>query len=240
MKELLSLTRRCIDDYKMIAPGSNVAVGVSGGKDSLALLALLARLRNFLPGGFNLTALTLDMGFDNMDFTPIVDFCRELDVPFVMKKTEMKQIIFDIRKESNPCSLCAKMRRGALNDLAVEQGCSTIALGHHFDDAVETFLLSLFYEGRINCFAPVTYLSRTDLHCIRPMLFIEEREIINFAARASLPIVQSTCPADKHTKREDIKQLLKTLEKSTPGIRTQIFGAMKRYPIHGWEREVAE
>lgn len=237
MKELLSLTRRCIDDYNMIPAGSSVAVGVSGGKDSLALLALLARLRNFLPGGFNLTALTLDMGFGNMDFAPIADFCREMDVPFIMKKTQMKEIIFDIRKETNPCSLCAKMRRGALNDLAVEQGCSIVALGHHFDDAVETFLLSLFYEGRINCFAPDTYLSRSDLHCIRPMLFIEEREIINFANRASLPIVQSTCPADKHTKREDIKQLLKTLEQTMPGVRTRIFGAMKRYPIHGWERE---
>lgn len=234
MKELLALTRRCIEDYKMIPQGGKVAVGVSGGKDSLTLLYLLSQLRRFYPGGFELCAITLDMGFDDMDFGPLADFCKAIEVPFVLKHTQMKQVIFDIRKESNPCSLCAKMRRGALNDAAIAQGCRTIALGHHFDDVVETVMLSLFYEGRINCFSPVTYLSRKDVNCIRPMLYITEREIANFARREGLPVVHNTCPADKHTKREEVKQLLAALEKTNPGLRGRIFGAVKRYPLAGW------
>ncbi|WP_458862560.1 tRNA lysidine(34) synthetase [Acidaminobacterium chupaoyuni] len=237
MKEMLSLTRRCMEDYHMIAPGDKVAVGVSGGKDSLSLLLLLSELRRFWPGGFELHAITLDMGFEGMDFDPLVDFCRQIEVPFHLKKTQMKQVIFDIRKEPNPCSLCAKMRRGALNEAAVGLGCKTVALGHHFDDVVETYLLSLFYEGRINCFSPVTYLSRMDIRCIRPMLYLSEREIINFARRQQLPVVHNTCPADKHTKREEIKQLLAELEKQNPHLRKRIFGAIKRYPLQGWEIE---
>ena len=235
MKELLALTRRCIQDYNMIPPGEKVVVGVSGGKDSLSLLYLLARLREFYPGGFDLYAITLDMGFEGMDFSPLAAFCQRIGVPFVLKKTQMKQVIFDIRQESNPCSLCAKMRRGALNDAALALGCRTIALGHHFDDVAETVLLSLFYEGRIHCFSPVTYLSRKDVNCIRPMLYVEERQIVNFARREQLPVVHNTCPADKHTKREEIKQLLRTLEQTNPGLRGRIFGAVKRYPLEGWE-----
>lgn len=236
MKELLALARRCMQDYNMVPPGSRVAVGVSGGKDSLALLYLLSQLRRFYPGGFELTAITLDMGFEGMDFSPIADFCRAIEVPYVIRQTQMKQVIFDIRKESNPCALCAKMRRGALNDAALAEGCRVVALGHHFDDVVETVLLSLFYEGRFHSFSPVTYLSRKDIHCIRPMLYIPEREIRNFVRREQLPVVESTCPADKNTKREEVKQLLHTLEKQNPGLRGRIFGAVQRQPLEGWKK----
>ncbi len=236
MKELLALARRCMQDYNMVPPGSRVAVGVSGGKDSLALLYLLSQLRRFYPGGFELTAITLDMGFEGMDFSPIADFCRAIEVPYVIRQTQMKQVIFDIRKESNPCALCAKMRRGALNDVALAEGCRVVALGHHFDDVVETVLLSLFYEGRFHSFSPVTYLSRKDIYCIRPMLYIPEREIRNFVRREHLPVVESTCPADKNTKREEVKQLLNTLEKQNPGLRGRIFGAVQRQPLEGWEK----
>lgn len=236
MRELLALTRRCIQDYQMIPPGAKVAVGVSGGKDSMTLLYLLAQLRRFYPGGFELEAITLDMGFEGMDFGPLEEFCRQIEVPFTLKHTQMKQVIFDIRKESNPCALCAKMRRGALNDAALALGCRIVALGHHFDDVAETVMLSLFYEGRFNCFAPVTYLSRKDINCIRPMLYIPEWDILRFARRQDLPVVESACPADKNTKREEIKTLLAGLEKSNPGLRGRIVGAVQRYPLEGWGR----
>lgn len=239
MKELLALTRRCIQDYQMIPPGARVAVGVSGGKDSLTLLYLLAQLRRFYPGGFELQAITLDMGFEGMDFGPLEEFCRQIEVPFTLKRTQMKQVIFDIRQESNPCALCAKMRRGALNDAALSLGCRIVALGHHFDDVAETVMLSLFYEGRFNCFAPVTYLSRKDVNCIRPMLYIPEREIARFARRQGLPVVESTCPADKNTKREEIKALLAHLEQTNPGLRGRIVGAVQRYPLPGWSRSAS-
>ena len=234
MKELLALTRRCIQDYNMIPPGEKVAVGVSGGKDSLSLLYLLARLREFYPGGFDLYAITLDMGFEGMDFSPLAAFCQRIGVPFVLKKTQMKQVIFDIRQESNPCSLCAKMRRGALNDAALALGCRTIALGHHFDDAVQTFFMNLFYGGKIGCFSPKTYLSRKKITVIRPLVFCEEREITGAARRLALPIVKSACPADGVTARKDTADLVKQLEKQFPHLRTKVLGAMQRANLDGW------
>ena len=186
MQKMLSHLRRCVDEYRMIQPGDRIAIGVSGGKDSLVLLRTLAELRKFYPVPFELVAITLDMGYENADFSSIARLCQSLDVPYIVKKTDIKQVIFDIRREKNPCALCAKLRRGSLNDAAREQGCGKVALGHHFDDAVETFMLSLFYEGRLSCFRPVTYLDRTDLTVIRPMLYMTEREVINFAARQAL------------------------------------------------------
>ena len=234
MQKMLSHLRRCVDEYRMIQPGDRIAVGVSGGKDSLVLLRTLAELRKFYPVPFELVAITLDMGYENADFSSIARLCQSLDVPYIVKKTDIKQVIFDIRKEKNPCALCAKLRRGSLNDAAREQGCGKVALGHHFDDAVETFMLSLFYEGRLSCFRPVTYLDRTDLTVIRPMLYMTEREVINFAARQALPICKSGCPVDKETKREDVKQLLRTLEHDYHDLRQHIFGAMQRLPLDGW------
>ena len=187
MQKMMGLMRKCIDDYHMISPGDRIAVGVSGGKDSLTLLTVLAALRSYYPAPFELAAITIDMGLDGMDFSPVEQYCKELNVGYYCKKTEIGPIIFDYRKEKNPCSMCAKMRRGALNDTIRELGFQKIALGHHFDDAVETFLMSLLYEGRIGCFEPVTYLSRSGVTQIRPMLYVGEKAISHFAAAYGCP-----------------------------------------------------
>lgn len=236
MQKMLSLARKCVDDYHMINPHDRIAVGVSGGKDSLALLVVLAELRRFYPHPFSLTAITLDAGYAEMDFAPVAALCERLEVPYIIKKTEIGKILFEIRKEKNPCALCAKMRRGALNDAALAAGCKKVALGHHFDDVAETFMLSLFYEGRINCFYPVTYLDRKGVTVIRPLLYIPERQITGFARRQALPVVKNLCPADKHTKREEVKELIRELERTHHNLRERIFGAIQRYPLEGWEK----
>ena len=234
MKRILSYARRAIDDYEMIKEGDKIAVGVSAGKDSLTLLAAMAELRRFYPKSFTLCAITVDMGFDGgMDFSPIARLCEELNVPYYVHKTEIYKIIFDVRKEQNPCSLCAKLRRGALNNAAKELGCNTVALGHHFDDAVETFMLNLFFEGRIGCFQPVTYLSRVDLRVIRPLLYTPEKEVRAFSQAVELPVVKSICPADENTQRESMKQLLASLERQHKGLRHRIFHAMQAHGIDG-------
>lgn len=226
MQKLLSFIRRGVDDYKMIEENDHITVGVSGGKDSLALLVGLAKLRGFYPKPFRLSAVTLDMGF-GMDFTPVEKLCEELGVEYVLKKTDIAEILFDIRKESNPCSLCAKMRRGALHDAALELGSHKVALGHHNDDALDTFMLSLVYEGRVNCFSPVTYLDRKDITLIRPLLYAPENFVIGFAKKYELPVVKNRCPEDKRTKREYVKNLIKQLEKENPGFKTRLFTAIE-------------
>lgn len=233
MQQLMGLVRRCVQDYQMILPDDKIAVGVSGGKDSLVLLRLLAALREYYPAPFSLSAITVDMGF-GMDFSPIQDFCRKLDIPFLRVETEISRIIFDYRKEKNPCSMCSKMRRGALNQALLEQGFSKVALGHHYDDAVETFLMSLIYEGRLSCFQPVTYLDRTGVTQIRPLLYLTESMVRRFAEQQALPIVKNRCPADKNTKREETKQLIAQLRQTYPDIKDRIFGAMQRLPLPEW------
>lgn len=233
MQQLMGMVRRCVDDYTMIEAGDKIAVGVSGGKDSLALLALMAGLQKYYPRPFELAALTIDMGL-GMDFSPVEEYCRSLGVPFHRVETQIGPLIFDVRKEKNPCSLCAKMRRGALNDALKSLGFQKIALGHHYDDAVETFLLSLLYEGRLSCFQPVTYLSRMDVTQIRPMLYIGEKAVSSFARRMELPVIENRCPADKSTKRQEVKDLLVTLQKQYPDLKTKIFGAMQRLPLPEW------
>lgn len=234
MQKLMGLVRRCAEDYRMIAPHDKLAVGISGGKDSLTLLALLAALRECYPQPFELRAFTIDMGLAGMDFSPVAAYCEQLRVPYRVVKTEIAAIIFDHRKEKNPCSMCAKMRRGALNQALAEEGFSKIALGHHYDDAVETFLMSLIFEGRINCFQPVTYLDRTGVTQIRPMLYLTEGMVRGFAEREGLPVVHNLCPADKQTKREEIKTLIASLSATYPDLKTRIFGAMQRMPLPEW------
>ena len=234
MQKMMGLVRRCIEDYNMIEAGDCVAVGVSGGKDSLTLLVVLAALREYYPIKFDLAALSVDMGLGGMDFSPVAELCARLNVPYLVKKTEIGPIIFDYRKEKNPCSMCAKMRRGALNDLMREQGYNKIALGHHYDDAVETFLMSLLFEGRIGCFEPVTYLDRTGVTQIRPMLYLTEGMVRTFAAEHDLPVVHNPCPADKHTKRQEIKELVAVLSKTYPDLKARVFGAMQRLPLPQW------
>ena len=238
IKRILSFTRRALDDYEMIRPGDRVAVGVSAGKDSLTLLCAMAELRRFYPVPFELVAVTIDMKAGESDFSAIRALCEKLDVPYHVIPTEISHIIFDIRKEKNPCSLCAKMRRGALHNAAKELGCNVVALGHHFDDAVETFMLNLFFEGRLGCFSPVSYLSRTDLRLIRPMIYMPEKDVRYFAKKAELPVLASTCPADGNTQREEMKKLLAELDRKHDGLRYRIFGAMQRGEIDGF-REIS-
>ena len=241
MNRILSLVRRCVEDYEMIAPGDRIAVGVSGGKDSLLLLAAMARLREFYPVPYEVEAITLDMGhadgLPGMDFSGIAAFCKELDVPYTILNSEIQHIIFDLRKEKNPCSMCAKMRRGALHSALQERGLNKIALGHHYDDAVETFFLSLFYEGRLSCFHPVTYLDRMDITQIRPLLYVSEAMVREAAQRLQLPVVHNPCPADGATKRQEVKDLIAGLEGQYPKLKEYTFAAMQRLPLPGWEVE---
>lgn len=234
MQKLVGLMRRCADDYGMLHPGDRVTVGVSGGKDSLALLVLMAELRKYHPSGFSLCAITVDMGLGNMDYAPVEALCRRLEVPYTVVKTEIGPIIFDYRKEKNPCSMCSKMRRGALNQAVLEAGCNKLALGHHYDDAVETFFLSLFYEGRLSCFQPVTEMTRCGITQIRPMLYIPEKTVDNFVRREGLPVVENRCPADKNTKRQEVKELVYELTGRYPELKERVFGAMQRLPLPEW------
>ena len=219
----------------MIAEGETVAVGVSGGKDSIALLCSLANLRSYYPKRFELHAVTLDMGFEGTDFSPVAELCERLKVPYTVRRTDIAHVIFDERREKNPCSLCSKMRRGALHDMIKEFGIRKIALAHHFDDATETFLLSLLYEGRISCFQPVTYMDKTDVTQIRPMLYIGEGTVVRLVEKNNLPVVNNPCPMNGASKREEIKTLIKTLSVSYPDLRSKVFGAMQRLPLEGWE-----
>lgn len=234
MQKLMGLVRRCVEDYNMIEEGDKIAVGVSGGKDSLVLLVLLAGLRKYHSKHFELEAITVDMGL-SMDYRGIEALCQEIDVPYTVVKTEIGPIIFDYRKEKNPCSMCSKMRRGALNQAILDKGFNKLALGHHYDDAVETFLMSLIYEGRISCFQPVTNLDRTGVIQIRPMLYLHERTVDHFARLKNLPVLENRCPVDKHTKREEVKELIFDLVKTYPDLKERIFGAMQRYPLPEWE-----
>ncbi len=234
-KHLLSYVRRAVDDYNMIEDGDRIAVGISGGKDSLTLLAALAGLKIFYPKKFELVAISEDMGFEGSDYSAISALCEKLGVEYHIEKTDIAKIVFDIRKESSPCSLCAKMRRGALNRSAKTYGCNKVALGHHFDDAVETFMLNLFFEGRIGCFRPVTYLSRMDITVIRPMIYMPEKDVRAYAAKAELPVTKSLCPADGNTQREEMKELLQSLDKNNKGLKYRIFGAIQRGEIDGWK-----
>lgn len=233
MNKILSYVRRCVEDYDMIQPGDRIAVGVSGGKDSLVLLAALARLREFYPKPFTVAALTLDMG-TGMDFTPVDEYCRRIGVPYTVIPTEIAHVIFDVRKEKNPCSMCAKMRRGALHAAMLERDLHKIALGHHFDDAVETFFLSLFYEGRLSCFQPVTWLDRAGISQIRPLLYCGEGHIRNVAEREGLPVVHNPCPANGFTKRQEVKELVRELGERYPNLKSRVFGAMQRLPLPEW------
>ena len=238
MNRILSLVRRCVEDYEMIAPNDRIAVGVSGGKDSLMLLMALAKLREFYPIPFQVEAFTLDMGHADgrpgMDFAPVARLCRDLDVPFTLLESEIHHVIFDVRREKNPCSMCAKMRRGALHSALKERGLNKIALGHHYDDAVETFFLSLIFEGRLSCFQPVTWLDRTEITQIRPLLYCGENLIRHTAERLDLPVLENPCPANGNTKRQEIKELIYELNGRYPGLKARAFGAMQRLPLPEW------
>ena len=237
IQRILSHVRKAVEEYSMIEDGDKIAVGISGGKDSLTLLCALAHLRIFLKKEFSLIAVTIDMGFEDSDFSSIAELCRELDVEYKVIPTQIYEIIFNVRKEKNPCSLCARMRRGALHDAAKELDCNKIALGHHFDDVAETFMLNLFFEGRIGAFSPVTYLSRKDLTLIRPLIYTREKEIKSFSKKEQLPVTESPCPADGNTERAKMKDYLAVFDKEHPGLYNRIVGAIQRGEIDGFHED---
>lgn len=235
LQQLMSYTRRGIDDFKLIDAGDKIAIGISGGKDSLALLYALSGLKRFYPNAFELVAISVNLGFDGMDLSEISNLCASLNVPFYEVKTDIGKIVFDDRKESNPCSLCAKMRKGALNNKAKELGCNKVAYAHHKDDFIETVMLSLLFEGHFYVFPPSTYLDRMELTVIRPFIYLEERDIIGFSNKIHLPIQKNPCPADGYTKRQYAKELLRTLNKDNPGVKDRIFHAILASDLQGYE-----
>lgn len=237
LNNFTSTVRKAVDEYHMIDEGDRIAVGVSGGKDSMLLLAALHHLSTYYPNHFEVEGITIDLGFEGMDFAPIRQYCAEHGIPYTVEKTDIREIVFDIRKEENPCALCSKMRRGALNNLINEHGCTKLALGHHFDDAVETFMLSLVFEGRLTCFRPVTYMDRSGVTQIRPLIYAGEQRVANVASILNLPVVENPCPMDKTSKRHEIKNVLREMSREYPDIKTKVFGAMQRYPLPGWEAD---
>ena len=236
MKHICSLMRNAFDSYNMIEENDRIAVGVSGGKDSLVLLYGLHMLSKYYPKKFSIVAVTLDPCFENKnsDFSAIESFCKENEIEYHIKRTALYNVVFVNRAEKNPCSLCARMRRGILHDMAKEYGCNKIALGHHLDDAVETFFMNLFHGGTLSCFSPVTYLSNKDITMIRPMITLTESEIENACRRNTLPVTKSNCPVDKTTVREETKILVRHLERDYPALKNKIINAMKKENLSNW------
>lgn len=234
LQQVLSYVRRAVDDYHMIEEGDKIAVGISGGKDSLTLLYALHGLMRFYPKHFTIHAVTVDLGFENLNLDKIIELCESLEIEYTIVKTDIAKIVFEDRKEDNPCALCAKMRKGALNDAIKAAGCNKVAYAHHKDDVVETMLLSLIYEGRFHTFSPVTYLDRTNLTVIRPLMYMNESDVIGFVNKYQVPVVKSPCPADGHTKREYVKQLLRQLNLENPGVKERMFTAIQTGNLKGW------
>ncbi len=236
MQSLMGVMRKAISKYNMIQDGDRIAVGVSGGKDSMAMLTAMAHMRRYIGIDYKLFAVAIDMGFGgNADeMSGLREYCKSIDVPLTVKQTNIGELVFSIRNESNPCSLCARTRRGSLHDEVVALGCNKVALGHHMDDAVETFLMNLFIEARVGCFSPVTYLSRKDITMIRPMVLVEESEIKRAVQSADIPVFKSKCPVDGTTKRQEFKEFIIDRETLDPGFKKRIFGAMTRGNIDGF------
>lgn len=234
LQRLLSLTRQAIETYNMVQEGDHIALGLSGGKDSLTLLYALHHLQTFYPKHFKLSAITVDLGLGNMDLGPVRELCTGFNIPYEVVPTEIGKVLFEVRKESNPCSLCAKMRKGALNAKALEMGCNKVAYAHHRDDLIETALMSLMYEGHFYAFSPYTWLDRTGLAVIRPLLYATEADVIGFKNRYNLPVCKSPCPMDGHTKREYVKNLIRQLQKDNPTVKDCLFHAVVTGNIEGW------
>lgn len=234
LQQLMSQTRRAIDDYGMIHTGDKIAIGISGGKDSLTLLYALHGLQRFYPEKFDLEAITVNLGNPDFDLSHIRHLCETMQIPYTVVKTEIAQIVFEERKEKNPCSLCAKMRKGAINDAVKKLGCNKIAYAHHKDDIVETMMMSLIYEGHFYSFPPITHLDRTNLTVIRPLMYVSEADVKGFCRKYQLPVVKSPCPADGYTKRQYVKDLLRKLNLENPGVKERMFSAIINGNISDW------
>lgn len=237
MQHILSTVRQAVDKYGMIEENDTVAVGLSGGKDSIALLTSLDRLKNFYPKKFSVVGISVDMGFDDAGdiFAPVREFCAEHEIPYHIEKTKIKEIVFNVRKEKNPCSLCAKLRRGALVSCAKELGAGKLALGHHLDDAAETFMLTLVNEGRVGCYSPVTVYEDTAVTVIRPLIYTREADIRSLVKKENLPVVKSPCPEDGNTDRAEIKNVIRELEINHRGLKKRIITAMEKRGLDGWQ-----
>ncbi len=238
LQRLLSYTRKAVDEYAMIEEGDHIAIGVSGGKDSLTLTYALNGLKRFYPKHFDLSVVTVDLGYPDTDFSAVEALCKDMDLPYTVIHTYIAKILFEERKETHPCSLCAKMRKGALNDAVKEMGCNKVAYAHHKDDIVETMLLSLLFEGRFYSFSPKTYLDRTGLTVIRPLMFVEESDVIGFRKTYHLPVVKNPCPVDGYTKRQYAKELVSKLEADHPGAKQRMFTAILNGKIEGWPERI--
>lgn len=237
MQKILSYLRKAVEDFHMIEEGDKIAVGLSGGKDSITLLSSLKALKRFYPKNFDLIAISVNPGFEFFDSSILEKICEELEVPLFIEESHIKEIVFDIRKEKNPCSLCANLRRGILNTTALREGCNKIALGHNEDDVLETFLLNLFYTGSISTFAPVSYMDRSKMTLIRPLIYTPEKEIRRFVKKQNIVIMPKNCPMDGVSKREDMKKMIKDLQVDIPHVRANLYGAIMRSHIKGWDLE---
>ena len=235
MQKILGYMRKAIDDYNMIQDGDKIAIGLSGGKDSITMLMGFKNLQRFYPKKFDIIAITIDPGFDGFDIDFLKNLCNDLNIPLIIENGHIKEIVFDIRKEKNPCSLCANLRRGMLNSIAQREGCNKIAVGHNEDDVLETFLMNLFYAGSINTFAPISYMDRSEMTLIRPLIYAPEKYIKNFVKRNSIQTMPKACPMDGISKRENMKELIKTMQIDIPHVRANLYGAIKRGEINGWK-----
>ena len=236
MQKILGYMRKAIEDYNMIEEGDKIAIGLSGGKDSITLLMGFKALQRFYPKKFDIIAVSVNPGFEFFDSNFLKNICKNIDVPFFEEESHIKEIVFDIRNEKNPCSLCANLRRGILNSVAIREGCNKIALGHNEDDVLETFLLNLFYTGSISTFAPVSYMDRSKITLIRPLFYAPEKDIRKFIRKNNIEVMQKSCPMDGVSKREDMKQMIKNLQIDIPHIRSNLYGAIMRSNIKGWKK----
>ncbi len=234
MQKILGYMRKAIDNYEMIQDGDKIAVALSGGKDSITMLMGFKNLQRFYPKKFDIIAVTINPGFEKFDVAFLEDLCKNLNVPFIVENGHMQEIVFDIRNEKNPCSLCANIRRGMLNSIAIREGCNKIAVGHNEDDVLETFLMNLFYAGSINTFAPMSYMDRSKITLIRPLIYAPEKDIRSFVKRNNIQVMSKACPMDGYSKREDMKEFLFNMQKDIPHIRANLYGAIKRGNINGF------
>ena len=235
MQKILGYMRKAIDNYNMIEDGDKIAVALSGGKDSITMLMGFKNLQRFYPKKFDIIAVTINPGFEGFNVDFLEKLCKDLDVPFIVENGHMQEIVFDIRNEKNPCSLCANIRRGMLNSIAIREGCNKIAVGHNEDDVLETFLMNLFYAGSINTFAPISYMDRSKITLIRPLIYAPEKYIRSFVKRNNIQVMPKACPMDGYSKREDMKNFLLTIQKDIPHIRANLYGAIKRGNINGFK-----